>query len=343
MRIALVAPPWIAIPPVGYGGTERVVHQLAEGLTARGHEVTLFASGDSRTTARLRSLFPWHLAEHMGSTAYEARHIAFALSEIASGAEPFDVVHDHSGYQFVAFAPQILKCPMLHTLHGPFDVTNRGFYEQFKHAMAFNAISEDQRSQGPPDMNWVGVVHNAIDVEPRPFRAQSGDYLLALGRICEQKGFHLAIEIARRTGRRLVMAGALQTVNERYYREQVEPFLDGEQISYLGEVDEARAQELFAGAAAFLFPIIWPEPFGIVMIEALAAGTPVIALRNGSVPEVIQHGVTGFVCDDVDEMVAAVRRISEIDRATCRRVAEERFTTDRLVDGYEALYRRLAG
>jgi glycosyltransferase involved in cell wall biosynthesis len=189
-------------------------------------------------------------------------------------------------------------------------------------------------------MKWAGVVHNAIDMNAWPYHPQKDDYLLAFGRICEDKGFHLAIEVARRTGRRLLMAGALQPQYADYFRNTVEPLLD-DQVVYLGEVDDRQRTELFSHAAGFLFPILWPEPFGLVMIEAMATGTPVIALRNGSVPEVIDDGVTGFIVDDVEQMVTAVQRLDQIDGRTCRAAVEERFTVDRLIDDYERIYRRL--
>jgi glycosyltransferase involved in cell wall biosynthesis len=344
VNIAQVAPPWISVPPRGYGGTEWVVQQLCDGLTARGHQVTLYASGDSQTAAELRFLFPSQIPDVMGQTAFDARHVTFALADIVSrrGERTFDLVHDHSGFLLVAFAAQFDLPPVLHTIHCAFDRTAYGFYEQFATAVGYNAISNYQRRLAPPDMDWLGVVHNAIDLQKWAFHPQKRDYLLAFGRVCEAKGFHLAIQVARRTGRRLVMAGALQAQYAGYFHEQVEPELD-DQIVYLGEVGDEQRRQLFAGAAGFLFPIVWPEPFGLVMIEALASGTPVIALRDGSVPEVIEHGRTGFIVDCVDEMVAAVDRLVEIDAAACRQAVEARFTVDRLVDEYEAIYRRLVG
>jgi glycosyltransferase involved in cell wall biosynthesis len=344
MRIAQIAPPWISVPPRGYGGTEWVVQQLCDGLTAGGHQVTLYASGDSSTAAELKSVFPAQIPEFMGNPAFEARHSGYALADIVSrtGERAFDIVHDHSGF-FVVAASQLLSLPpVLHTIHSAFDTVTSGFYDQFGRAVAFNAISDYQRSMGPAGMNWAGVVHNAIDLSLWPLHREKDDYLLAFGRICEAKGFHLSIEVARRTGRRLLMAGALQPQYADYFHEMIEPELD-DQIVFLGEVGDSRRRDLFANAAALLFPILWPEPFGLVMIEAMATGTPVIALRNGSVPEVIDDGVTGFIVEDVDQMVDAVGCMHQIDGADCRRAVEDRFTVDRLVTDYEALYRLLAG
>ena len=345
MKIAQIAPPWITVPPAGYGGTEWVVQQLCDGLSDRGHEVTLFASGDSHTRATLRSVFPKQQPEVMGQTAFDARHVAFALAEIEAAGD-FDLIHDHSGFLVIAFRRlfgRAVDRPVLHTIHCAFDAAAYGFYEQFKGAVSYNAISEYQRSQGPAGMNWAGVVYNALALEQWQYTPDKEDYLLAFGRVCEAKGFHLAIEVARRAGSKLVMAGVVQDQYADYFHERVEPHIDGRQVVYEGEVTNERKRELFAHARGFLFPILWPEPFGLVMIEAMATGTPVIALRQGSVPEVVEDGRTGFVVDGVDEMVAAVARLPEIDPRACRRSVEERFTVARMCDDYEALYRRLVG
>lgn len=340
MRIAQIAPPWIAVPPRGYGGTEWVVAHLCDGLTARGHEVHLFATADSRTAAQLHSLFPGEMPGEIGRTPYDARHVAWALDEIARDGR-FDVVHDHSGFLAVAFGGE-LRLRMVHTVHCAFDPAAYGFYEQFRDAVSYVSISDFQRTLGPAGMRWAATVYNAIPVDGWPFRARKDDYLLAFGRVCEDKGFHLAIEVARRTGLRLLMAGVVQDWYRDYYEQRIAPHVDGERIVYLGEVGDDEKRELFAGARAFLFPILWPEPFGIVMIEAMAAGTPVIALRDGSVPEVVEDGVGGFVCADVDEMVAAVGRLGEIDPEACRASVARRFSVEAMAAGYEAVYRSVS-
>ncbi len=341
MRIAQVAPPWIAVPPRGYGGTEWVVKHLCDGLSARGHEVHLFATGDSRTAAELHSLFPAQMPGEIGRTPYDARHVAWALDEIARDGG-FDVVHDHSGFLAVAFGGD-LRRRMVHTVHCAFDPAAYGFYEQFRDAVHYVSISDFQRTLGPPGMRWAATVYNAITVDDWPFRARKDDYLLAFGRVCEDKGFHLAIEVARRTGLRLLMAGVVQDWYRDYFEQRIAPHVDDDRIVYLGEVGEDAKRELFAGARAFLFPILWPEPFGIVMIEAMAAGTPVIALRDGSVPEVVEDGVGGFVCADVDDMVAAVARLDEIDPEACRASVARRFSVEAMTAGYEAVYRSALG
>ena len=339
MKIAQLAPPWIAVPPEGYGGTEWVVKHLCDGLTAHGHEVHLFATGDSHTPATLHALFPTGMPERIGQTGYDARHVAWSLAQIEAAGD-FDLVHDHSGFLVVAFA-RYLRLPVIHTVHCAFDEVATGVYAQFPDAVAYVSISDFQRTLGPPGMNWAGTAYNAMPVDGWPYATEKDDYLLAFGRICEDKGFHLAIEVARRTGHRLIMAGVVQEWYRDYYEERIVPQVDGEQIVFEGEVPDERKRQLFARAKAFVFPILWPEPFGLVMTEAMASGTPVVALRNGSVPEVLDDGVTGFICDDVDGMVAAVGRLGEIDPAVCRRTVEERFSVERMTRGCEALYERL--
>jgi glycosyltransferase involved in cell wall biosynthesis len=341
MRIAQIAPPWIAVPPEGYGGTEWVVKHLCDGLVTRGHDVHLYATGDSHTAAQLHALFPAQMPGEIGRTPYDARHVAWALDEIARDGG-FDVVHDHSGFLSIAFGGE-LRARMVHTVHCAFDPAAFGFYEQFRAALGYVSISDFQRTLGPSGMRWAATVYNALPVDGWPCRERKDDYLLAFGRVCEDKGFHLAIEVARRTGSRLLMAGVVQEWYRDYFERRIAPEVDDEQIVYLGEVSDAQKRDLFAGARAFLFPILWPEPFGIVMIEAMAAGTPVIALRNGSVPEVLQEGIGGFVCDDVDAMVAAVSRLDEIDPAACRASVTDRFSVERMAVGYEAVYHTLTG
>ena len=340
MRIAQVAPPWISVPPAGYGGTEWVVQQLCDGLSARGHDVTLYAAGDSHTSARLKSLYPRQMPEVMAVTPFDARHVTVALDDIIADGG-YDIVHDHSGFLLIAFRHYLSLPPVLHTVHCAFDSVAYPFYEQFRDAVAYNAISDYHKSQAPPGMRWAGVVPNAIAVDQWPYTPDKGDYLLAFGRVCEDKGFHLSIEAARRTGHRLIMAGVVQDQYRAYFEERIEPLVDGEQIVYEGEVSDARKHELFARAKAFLFPILWPEPFGLVMIEAMATGTPVVALRQGSVPEVVDQGRTGFVCDTFDEFVEAVGLVGDIEARACRDWVEERFTVERMIDEYEAVYRRL--
>ena len=237
MRIAQLAPPWITVPPAGYGGTEWVVQQLCDELVARGHEVVLYATGDSHTAAELRTLFPAQMPEVLGLSSYDARHVSHAFADI--GRESFDLVHDHSGFLGVAFS-RYLATPMLHTVHCAFDAAAYGFYEQFRETVGYIGISQYQQSMAPPGMRWAGLAYNAIAVEQWPYTPVKDDYLLAFGRVCEAKGFHLSIEAAKRTGHRLIMAGVLQEPYREYFEAKVEPHIDGRQIVYEGEVSDAR-------------------------------------------------------------------------------------------------------
>ena len=339
MRIAQLAPPWITVPPTGYGGTEWVVQQLCDGLTERGHDVRLYATGDSHTAAELCALFPEQMPDRIGVTPFDASHTSFAFADIERSE--LDLIHDHSGFIAVAFS-RYLATPMVHTVHCAFDDYTYGFYGQFAREVGYIGISEYQKSMAPPGMDWAGIAYNAIPAEQWPYTTEKDDYLLAFGRVCEAKGFHHSIATAKRLGRRLIMAGVLQEPYREYFEKYIEPHIDGEQIVYEGEVGDERKRELFAHASAFIFPITWPEPFGLVMIEAMACGTPVVAMRQGSVPEVVDDGRTGFVVDpgDLDAFVAAVARVDQIDPAVCRRTVEERFTVERMVADYEAIYRR---
>jgi glycosyltransferase involved in cell wall biosynthesis len=342
MRIGMVAPPWFPLPPHGYGGIELVVSVLTEGLVRRGHEVTLFASGDSQTAAHLHYVFaraPYERIEH--GAGLEVIHSLEAYSHAAE----FDVIHDHDGVAsrgMGALVNRLMGTPVVATLHGPADPTSQELLVGMRHGLRFIAISDYQR-QGFPDLDFVATIPNAIDLSQHPFASEKDDYLLFVGRMIADKGAHTAIEVARRLGTRLILAGKVNEGPEReYFSQQVEPHLS-DNIHFRGEVEMDVKVQLYEHARCTLFPIQWPEPFGLVMIESLAAGTPVIAFRRGSVPEVIEHGRTGFVVDTVDEMVAAVAHVGEIDPAECRRAVEERFGIEAFVDAHEAAYRRLVG
>jgi glycosyltransferase involved in cell wall biosynthesis len=340
MRVGMIAPPWFPLPPQRYGGIEFVVSLLTEGLVKHGHDVTLFASGDSRTQADLSYIFaraPFEQIENGGHL-----EVVHSLAAYVHARE-FDVIHDHDGLAsraMGALVHSLLGTPVVATLHGPADATTVEMLSSLRNDLAFIAISEYQRN-GFPDLHFVGTIPNAVDVEHMPFEDAKEDFFLFIGRMTADKGAHSAIEVARRLEARLIMAGKVNEGPERvYYSEQVEPFLS-DRIHFRGEVDHETKMELYKRARCTLFPIQWPEPFGLVMIESMACGTPVIAMRHGSVPEVVEHGRTGFIVETVDEMVEAARHIDEIDPAECRRAVEERFGIDHFVAAHEASYERL--
>jgi glycosyltransferase involved in cell wall biosynthesis len=340
MRIAVIAPPWYRVPPKGYGGIEWVVALLADGLSDRGHEVTLFAPPGSETEARLvPPLAEVPPQEAIGDPWYEAAHAVSAYGR----AREFDVVHDHTGPVGVSMGA-MSGCSTVHTLHGPFTDEATMLYERIARRLWFVAISESQRSYAPENLRWAGVVYNGIPMDRYPFRTDKADFLFFLGRADEEKAPHLAIQAARRAGRRLVLCATTKNERERsYWAEQVEPLL-GDDVEVEGEVSHERKAELLSRAAALLFPIQWPEPFGLVMTEAMACGTPVVAWRNGSVPEVVADGETGFVVGSVAEMAAAVARVGELDPHAMRAAVQERFSAEAMVAGYERAYERaLAG
>jgi glycosyltransferase involved in cell wall biosynthesis len=336
VRIALIAPPWYTIPPSGYGGIEWVVALLADGLSERGHEVTLFAAPGSRTRARLVSpLDEEPPRDAIGDPWYEASHVV----SVYEHGDDFDILHDHTGPVGVSVGA-LSNCPTIHTLHGPFTEQAHMLYSRVARRHWFVAISESQRSFAPENLRWAGVVYNGIPMDRYPFREDKDDFLLFLGRADEEKAPHLAIEAARRAGRRLVLCSTTKNPRERsYWAADVEPLL-GDDVVVEGEVSHERKADLLARAAALVFPIQWPEPFGLVMTEAMACGTPVVAWRNGSVPEVVADGETGFIVESVDEMAAAVGRVGDLDPRVLRARVEERFSAEAMVRGYERAYER---
>lgn len=339
MRIAQIAPPWFAVPPVRYGGVEWVVALLADGLAERGHDVTLYASGGSVTKAKLAVVFDDPPGgAHIGETYYDVVQAITAYRDAASS----DVIHDHSGLVGPAIGAQVTT-PVVHTLHGPFTAEVKRLYRLLSGRIWFVAISEAQRASCP-DLSYAGTVYNGIDLTRYPFRAEKEGFLLFLGRINPEKGPEVAVEVARRTRRKLVMAVKMaEPAEQRYWREVVEPLLDGSE-EILGEIAVEEKAGLLARASAVLFPIRWPEPFGLVMIEAMASGTPVVAFGNGAAPEVIEDGKTGFLVSSTDEMCEAVERAGSIRPEDCRAHVEARFSAGAMVEAYERVYERvLAG
>jgi glycosyltransferase involved in cell wall biosynthesis len=337
MRVAIIAPPWYPVPPGGYGGIEWVVSLLADGLTERGHQVTLFAPPGSETEARLEPpLGKVPPEELIGDPWYEAAHAVSAYDREGD----FDVLHDHTGPVGVSIGA-MSDCPTVHTLHGPFTEETGMLYRRIARRHWFVAISESQRSMGPANLRWAGVVYNGIPMDRYALRVDKEEFLLFLGRADEEKAPHLAIEAARRAGRRLVMCVTTKNERERsYWKANVEPLLDDD-VEVRGECDQDQKADLLARARALLFPIQWPEPFGLVMTEAMACGTPVVAWRNGSVPEVVADGETGFIVDSVEEMAAAIDRVHELDPLTMRARVEQQFSANAMVAGYEDIYRQV--
>jgi glycosyltransferase involved in cell wall biosynthesis len=348
MRIAQVAPPFESVPPARYGGTERVVSTLTEELVRLGHQVTLFASGDSQTSARLVPVVDgalWH-----ADPPYQDL-VAFSvatLGKLAREVGRFDIVHNHLDYLAYPLA-RLAPCPVITTLHGRLDLPELSHvYREFDDVPVVS-ISDAQREHAAW-ANWVDTIYHGIPLEEFTFNPRPGRYLAWLGRISPEKGLDTAIRVARRAGLPLRI-GARKPLrlkgdpnveaDWRHYHTEVKPLLERGHAKMVGEVAGLQKDRFLRNAAALLFPIHWPEPFGLVMAEALACGTPVIALREGSVPEVIEDGVTGFICSSEDEMAAAVGRLGELDRACCRAQAELRFSPLAMARAYERVYERL--
>jgi glycosyltransferase involved in cell wall biosynthesis len=342
MRIAQIAPLYEAVPPPLYGGTERVIAGLCDGLVDAGHDVTLFAAETSSTRARLEPLgLPLRQRMSRAELAEVAPHLHLKmLADVYERASEFDVIHSHIDVWTMPFAERGTT-PSVLTMHGRLDTDYVQKVLPLYPEIPLVSVSDNQR--GPVDhhrLRWMATVHNGLDLgryrqEPR----RASDDLAFVGRMSPEKGPMLAIEVARRTGRRLKMGAKVDPVDVEWFEQVVEPALGGP-VEFVGELDEARKPGFFAGAAGTLFPSDWPEPFGLVMIESLAAGTPVVALRRGAVPEVLVDGVTGFICDDVDEMVAAIDRLDTIDPDACRARAAQ-FGIDVMCARYESVYSAL--
>lgn len=336
MRIAVIAPPWTPIPPDGYGGIELVVDRLATGFQQEGHEVLLFATGDSTCPVPRRWALAESEGERIGSVVPELRHVMAAYDAV----QDFDVVHDHT-VAGPAYAARYPDLRVVTTLHGPLDGELGDPYLHMCRRVPLVAISQAQCTP-LPDLRVARVIHHGLDAGDFPAGDGSGGYLLFLGRMSPEKGAHRAIEAATRAGVPLVLAAKMREPAEiEYFERHVEPLLNDE-VRYVGEVGIERKQELLAGARGLLFPIRWNEPFGMVMIEALACGTPVLAFPEGSVPEVIDHGETGFICADTGAMADAIGRIHHLDREACRAAVEGgRFSTGRMVADHLELFTSL--
>jgi glycosyltransferase involved in cell wall biosynthesis len=342
MRIAQISPLAESCPPRLYGGTERIVSYLTEELVRQGHDVTLFASGDSCTAARLKPFCDVALRLDPRVKDHIPHHIVM-LDRVRALAGEFDVLHFHVDVLHYAFLHGFADKTVT-TLHGRLDLPElKPVYSAFNH-MPLVSISRDQRKPMPP-VNWAGTVYHGLPRDLLPFTAAPDEgYLAFLGRISPEKRPDRAIEIAARAGARLKIAAKIDRADQDYWDQVIKPMVDAHpNVEFLGEINERRKAEFLGGASALLFPIDWPEPFGLVMIESIACGTPVIAFRRGSAPEVIDEGRSGFLVDDVDEAVAAVARLPALDRRGARACFERRFTIERVADDYLNIYRLLPG
>jgi glycosyltransferase involved in cell wall biosynthesis len=333
MRIAQVAPLQESIPPKFYGGTERVISWLTEELVASGCDVTLFASGDSITNASLVPVCPHPLRLSQSHCPIDqSAALASLLETIGDMADEFDLIHCHLDWMHLPLLTR-LKVPFVTTLHGRLDDPFLRSIARSFPTVPFVSVSNDQRTP-LKHLNWIDTIYHGLPEHLLLPTSQSEDYVAFLGRIAPEKGPDVAIRIAQAAGVSLRMAAKIPRGHLSYFEEQIEPFLDGQQVDFVGEVNELQKAQLLGAARALLFPIDWPEPFGLVMIEAMACGTPVIAWRRGSVPEIITHGVTGFIVDNETEAIEAIERIGELDRRRIRSVFEQRFTARRMADDY---------
>lgn len=338
MKIAQVAPLYESVPPKCYGGTERIVSYLTEELIRQGHDVTLFASADSITRARLIPCSDTALRLSPDCLDPLAPHVSM-MGKVAKSAGEFDIIHYHIDYLHFPLS-RLNPTPNLTTLHGRLDLPELGpLYREFSE-MPIVSISEAQRMP-IPQANWAGTVYHGLPENLYSVHVKPEGYLAFLGRISPEKQPDHAIEIAKRSGMKLKIAAKVDRIDREYFEREINPLLNDPLVEFIGEIGEDEKDDFLGNASALLFPINWPEPFGMVMIEAMACGTPVIAYRNGSVSEVIQNGVTGFIVENQDEAVLAVERVSELDRELCREVFERCYSVANMAEGYLKLYSEL--
>ena len=338
MRIAQVAPLIESVPPKHYGGTERIVSYLTEELVRAGHDVTLFGSGDSVTQARLIPGCRDSLRLNKQCVDHLAHHLVM-IDRVLEHARDFDVIHFHIDYLHFP-ASRYLRVPHITTLHGRLDLPDLiPVYDRFRDVPVIS-ISNAQR-QPLPSANWVATIYHGLPQELFRFQPNPGNYLAFLGRICREKRADRAIEIAKRAGMPLKIAAKVDPVDRRYFKRVVEPLLQQSHVEWIGEISDREKNDFLGNAHALLFPIDWPEPFGLVMIEAMACGTPVIAYDGGAVSEVIKEGQTGFIAKNLEDAAEAVHRVPELSRAHCRKVFEKRFTVTRMARDYVKIYKRM--
>ncbi|HEV2945783.1 MAG TPA: glycosyltransferase family 4 protein [Gemmataceae bacterium] len=338
MRIAQVSPLYESVPPKNYGGTERIVSYLTEELVAQGHEVTLFASGDSRTKARLISPCPRSFRSN-GNSPDSMAYSLLLLEQVFRQANDFDLIHFHIDCLHFSFCRRE-PCRQLTTLHGRLDLPHQPPLFREYAGMPVVSISDSQR-QPLPDLNWQGTVYHGLPKNLHTFRPNPGDYLAFLGRICPEKGLDRAIKVAERFGMKIKVAAKIDDADSEYYESKIKPMMNRPDVEFLGEIGGKAKDDFLGRAYALLFPIDWPEPFGLVMIEAMACGTPVIAWPRGSVPEVMENGVTGYIVSNIAGAVSALEKVAHLNRKGCRDVFERRFSVARMVQDYLRIYQRL--
>ena len=337
LRVIVVAPPYFSVPPDGYGGIEAVLALLVDGLVDRGHDVTLIGAGQPQTRGRFVATFEDLQAERLGQMQPELAHAARV--EQALSERPHDIVHDHSAAGPLGAAQR--DAPTVVTAHGPVVGEWGEYLAHLSGRTAMVAISEAQRRRAP-EVRWAGLVHNAVDVAAIPFQAEKSDHVVWLGRFSPDKAPDRAIEVARAAGRRILLAGKCDEPEEkRYFEEKVAPLL-GHDAEYVGGLDTQQKWEFLGDAGALVFPLQWEEPFGVVLLEAMACGTPVLSLSRGAIPEVVADGVTGFVRDHAEALIPLLDQVDAIDPSTCRKHVEEHFGPDRMVQGYERIYAEVA-
>ena len=348
MKIAMVMPPWFKIPPEGYGGIEIIVSLLTDGLVEKGHEVTLFTISESQSKARIFTVFNEEMKSYLDRPPSSflnivLTHTLASYFEIAKGN--YDIIHDHTWKEGLACASS-MNIPIVHTLHSPIDQENRRFYSLFRdhQGIYFVTISDFQQSC-LPGLKYAATVYNSIEFSKYPFSEEKEDFFFYMGRFNAEKAPHLACEVASKLGKKLVLAGKVHEEAERTYFDQyIKPYLSGN-ISCIGQLGHWSEEKmrLFSRAKAYLYPIQWDEPFGITMAEAIACGTPVVTFKKGAAPEVIAHGITGFVVETMEEFIEALEHIDEISPQACRNRAESMFTSSAMVDNYERAYLKILG
>jgi glycosyltransferase involved in cell wall biosynthesis len=336
MRIAQIAPLWIPIPPYTYGGTELIISWLCDELVRKGHEVTLFATSDSRTLAKLVPVW----SQSLWRAKLKSPHTVFSLlyEKLTSLKDQFDIIHDHCEFYTVPYS-RFLKPPVVTTLHHPLTEEATILYKKFPN-INYVAISKNQKRHGP-GINIVKTIYHGLPAEKYPFNPNPQDYLLWLSRIGPDKGVAEAIDIARLSGEKLIISGNILPQYADYFEFRIKPLINGKQIQFVGASDFSKKVELLKNAKGFLFPIKRPEPFGLVVIEAMACGVPIIAYKEGSMPELIKDGETGFLVNSKEEAIDAVKKIDRINRIDCHHHMVEKFTLRKMVNKYEALYNKI--